>query len=304
MAKSKQSAGLGFAVIIALVVVAGATVAITQDWKTGQNSLVEGLKAQTGDPEAQYRKAISLLNQHGVIGADRQATEWLEKAAGGGHVPAMLKLGDIRNAGSSEADGDAAVAWYDKAAKAGNIEAMRKLGIAYAIGRGRNEPAPDKALPLFETAARAGDDEAKLHLGRMLVTTKRVDEGVTWLTRAGETGQVRAWYVLGDMYYQARNVKKDQERAFGYFARGAEGGEVEAQLLYSFMFLTGRSTKADKAEAYKWLLIADESKSQKTRSAMAYLEPRLSPAEMAEGKKRADAWKAANPRKVPKPAGS
>lgn len=290
-------AGKTHVAIVAIIALTGAAV-LMQGCTGERDAPVEAVKAEAGDSEAQYQAGLRALGQ----GNQAEGTQWLEKAAAAGHVQAMVKLGDIRNAAPGDADGDAAIAWYEKAANAGNIEAARKLGIAYATGRGRNEPDPAKALPPLETASNSGDAEAQLHLGQVLIVLKRYDEAITWLTTAGEGGQARAWYVLGEMYYQQQTVDQDIDKAFGYYGKGAEAGNDEAQLMYSFFYLTGRGTKKDKAEAYKWALIADEASSPKSRGAMKYLEPKLSDDDRTDGQQRADAWKAANPTKVPKPA--
>jgi TPR repeat protein len=282
--------------IVAVIMVAGVAV-LAQGCKGERKAPVEAVRAEADNPETQYQAGLKALGQ----GNQQDGAQWLEKAADAGHVQAMLKLGDIHSA-AGDADGDAAIAWYEKAANAGNIEATRKLGIAYATGLGRNEPDPAKALPPLETAAKADDAEAQLHLGQVLIQLSRYDEAITWLTKAGEAGQSRAWYLLGEMYYQQEIVKQDIAKAFGYYAKGAEAGNDEAQLMYSFFYLTARGTKRDKAEAYKWVLIADEAKTPKSRGALKYIEPKLSDDDKTEGQQRADAWKAANPTKVPKPA--
>lgn len=295
MAK-KLSDGLGLSVaIVAFTLVASAGV-LMQGCTGERSGPVEAVESEAGGPEVDYRAGLQALSQ----GNQTQGVQRLEKAAEAGHAQAMLKLGDIRNADAGDANGDAAIAWYGKAANVGNIEAARKLGIAHATGLGRNEPDPAKALPPLETAAKAGDAEAQLHLGQVLIVLKRYEEAITWLTRAGGAGQARAWYLLGEMYYQQQTVKQDIEKAFGYYGKGAEAGNDEAQLMYSFFYLTGRGTRKDKAEAYKWALIADEASSPKSRGALKFLEPKLSDADKTEGKARAEAWRAANPTKVPK----
>ncbi|ESQ93582.1 hypothetical protein ABAC460_00505 [Asticcacaulis sp. AC460] len=289
-------AGKTHVAVVAVIVVACAA-GLLQGCTDERNGPVEAVKAEAGGPEVDYQAGLQALGQ----GNQTEGIQRLEKAAQAGHALAMLKLGDIRNADAGDADGDAAIAWYEKAASAGNIEATRKLGIAYATGRGRNEPDPAKALPPLEIAAKASDPEAQLYLGQVLIALTRYEEAITWLTRAGEAGQARAWYVLGEMYYQQQTVDQDIDKAFGYYGKGAEAGNNEAQLMYSFFYLTGRGTKKDKAEAYKWALIADQASSPKSRGALKYLEPKLSDNDKADGQQRADAWKAANPTKVPKP---
>ncbi|MBW8881636.1 MAG: sel1 repeat family protein [Asticcacaulis sp.] len=281
---------MGVAVLIAVVIVGGAAFALTQDFKTGHNRVVDYGQAVNGDSEAQYRQALKLQHSN-VLGDSDKAEAWFEKAANGGNVKAMMALGDIHNAGASEADGDQAVSWYEKAARAGNFEAMRKLGIAYSIGRGRMDPDPTKALPLFEAAAKGGDVVAQRLYGEALLARLKFDEGESWLIKAADNGDVPAAAILGNAYYGGVKPMKDLDKAVIWLGKAAEGGDTASQLTYSYMYYDGHGVKKDGAEAYKWLDIAGDSGKPDVRSAMAFLVDRISDEEIAEGKRRAAEWR-------------
>ena len=285
MKKKSGSKGV-FVTLIVLLVVAGGIFAASHNWKTGENAIVQQIQAQTGDPEALY--------QLGLKAQGDKAIEWFEKAAAKGHVKAMLALGDHYDTLTTEEAGDKAIGWYQKASDAGSLEAKRTLAADIGIGRGKGEPDIQRADTLMSEAAAAGDGMAQLIFGRNLAGAGNYEEAEIWLLKAAAQDVKGSSAALGNLYYNHYSRLKDDAKALQWLGRAAEEGDTRSQLDYSYMFYSGRGVAQDRAEAYKWLLLADP-KREDVDSALEWLKPQLKAEEVAEGEKRAGAWKAAHP---------
>ncbi len=293
--KKKSNSNVLIAGVITVVVVGGGILAAAQDWKSGRNSLLDYGRAEMGDANLQYDLGVRAQTSKAPGEGPKKAADWFEKSAKGGNVKAMLALGDLYNAQPDEASGDMAVKWYRQASDAGNMEATAKLGAAYDIGRGTLAPDRSKSRPLFEKAARAGDPLGEVLFGSVLLQEGNLKEAETWLLKASKDGNVQADGTLGNLYYDAYSPLKNMDKAFYHYSRACNGGIWPVMLNFAYMHLNGISTKKDPAEAYKWILLAADMEPRGMRTALAYLRQNLSPAELAEGEKRAAAWRAAHP---------
>jgi len=294
--KKKSGGNAVVVVAAAVVVVVGGVFAIAQDWKTGRNGLVDYARAEMGDAELQYQFGQKELRNTSVAADTEKARVWFEKSAKNGYVPAMMTLGDTYNKSSAKRDGDAACHWYEEAAKKGNAEGMRNIGICHQIGRGSLAPDDRPATEWFRKAAEKGDLPAHGLLAARLFRQGKDAEALEWLDKADAAGSLEATEMLGDYYYSPYTPNRDVDKAFGYFAKAAEGGITGAQRSYSYCFFAGRGTAKDGAEAYKWAVIAQKSGDKDAVTAINFLKPQLSAAQIAEGEKRADAWLASRKR--------
>lgn len=287
----KKSGGNAVVFVTATVIVAGGLVlAFAQDWKTGRNGLIDYARAEMGDAKLQYEFGQKELKDKTLTASPEKARIWFEKSANNGYVPAMMTLGDMYNTSAAKRDGDAACHWYEEAAKKGHAEAMRNIGMCHQIGRGSVMPNEKTANEWFRKAAEKGDLPAHSALAANLLNSGEDAEGLKWLNKADAAGSADATNLLGDYYYNPNNPARDLNKAFGYFGRAAEQGNTRAQRSYSFCFFAGRGTAKDGAEAYKWALIAHKSGDKDAQPAINFLKPQLTPAQIAEGEKRADAW--------------
>ncbi|MFC5768416.1 tetratricopeptide repeat protein [Thauera sinica] len=117
--------------------------------------------AQTGDPEAQYRLARSMLydSSRGRTGA-AEAVDWLRRAAESGHTGAMVQLGKLYRTGLGVLQNfDLTLAWLRKAADGGDAEGMLELGRMYRSGTGVKQDLVE-AYVWFNRAAAALHTEA------------------------------------------------------------------------------------------------------------------------------------------------
>ena len=303
--KKKSNNNILIAGVITVIIVGGGILAATQDWKSGRNGLVDYARAEMGDAGLQYELGVKARDSKAPGEGPEKAAKWFEKSAAAGNVQAMLALGDLYNAQSDEASGDAAVKWYRKASDAGNMDATVRLGEAYDMGRGSLVPDRHKSRPLFEKAAKAGNPEGENLFGSVLLQEsafgdaaareKKLKEAETWLLRASKDGNAQADGTLGNIYYDTHSPLKDMDKAFYHYSRACNGGMWPVMLNLAYMHLNGVSTKKDPAEAYKWILLEADMQPREMRTALAFLRAELSPAELADGVKRAAAWRKAHP---------
>ena len=95
------------------------------------------IKAENGDPQAQYDLGFVYLNGMGVPQNPAAAVKLLTMAANQGHIDAQIQLGQCYEEGLGvEKDAFQAAPWYEKAANQGDAAAQTYLGMCYTEGRG------------------------------------------------------------------------------------------------------------------------------------------------------------------------
>jgi len=82
----------------------------------------------------------------------------------------------------------------------------------------------------------------------------------------------------------------DRTAAAELYRQAAEAGHIEAQFHLAALYLRGDGVPRDRAEAYKWASLAYE-KNVTLGPSLEAIEAALKPGEIAEGKRRANAWK-------------
>lgn len=87
-------------------------------------------QAEQGDAHAQAKLAsLYLLGRDGFEKDDKQAAEWMEKAANQGLVDAQVVMGAMYDKGQGVVgDRDKATQWYEKAAAKGHGTSLAILG--------------------------------------------------------------------------------------------------------------------------------------------------------------------------------
>ncbi|HEY9194038.1 MAG TPA: tetratricopeptide repeat protein [Methyloversatilis sp.] len=122
----------------------------------------ERVRAETGDPEAQYDYGM-LLSQGGTgERADLvEAVKWLEKSAVQGNARAQYELALALKLGRGTLqDYSAAAQWFAKAANQGHVSAQYHMGRLYRIGEGVTQDLV-RAYAWFNRAAAQGHGAAR-----------------------------------------------------------------------------------------------------------------------------------------------
>jgi TPR repeat protein len=149
---------------------------------------------------------------------------------------------------------------FEKAAAKGSGEAQRRLGFMYYHGEGVAQDNK-RAVALFEGAVQAGDVESASNLARM--------------------------------YEFGMGVELDEIRATTWYRKAAEMGEPAAQFSTSVMYYKGQGVARDRVEAAMWWTLAmghGGAFAESIRIGVESAEAKLTPEEIAEGRRRAAEW--------------
>jgi TPR repeat protein len=214
--------------------------------------------------EAQYQLGLKYARGAGVTRDDALAATLFRKAAEQGHADAQAALGFAYHLGRGVPQSDAeAVTWLRKAAEQGFAHAENNLGIMYARGRGVRQ------------------DFA---------------EAVKWYRKAAEQGSQEAQTSLGELCANGDGTPKDPAEAVKWFRKAAEQGYAEAQTNLGRMYASGRGVSRDTVEAYMWFSLSTTEGNGEAQSSLSELAKRMTPAQIAEGGRRANAWLAQHAR--------
>lgn len=156
-----------------------------------------------------------------------------------------------------------ALSAFQRAATTGNAEARRRLGFMYYHGEGLAQDN-NRAVLLFEEAAEAGDIPSAFNLGKMY------EYGIT--------------------------VKQNDNRAAAWYRKAAEMGDPSSQFESSVMYYQGRGVPQDRVEAAMWWTLAMSAGgelAERWRPSVESAAGKLTPEEIAEGKRRAAEWRKA-----------
>ena len=124
------------------------------------------MKAEKGDPSAQFITGVNFENGLGVGEDLVQAVVWYRKAADKGHAEAQTTLGHLYNVGAVVArDVATAASWWRKAAEQGNHKAQAYLGYCYHEGKGVAKD--DIEAYAFWSLARINNREANTELSNL-----------------------------------------------------------------------------------------------------------------------------------------
>ena len=227
------------------------------------------IAAEQGDPVAQNTYG-NTLNEQGYDG-----TDWLEKAAAQGFVPAMEALGDHYH-DEENSDPDQARDWYQKAAEAGSARAAWKLGdllqaeqpeqardwyqkaaaggelhAALRLGDHYRDSDPAKARTYYQAATALGEAEAHYKLAELLrqsePKTAREHYRKAALTNYDRTkSDAKAATALGDIYRHGENVPQNLTEAYSWYSRAAT---IPAEMALATMYENGEGVEADPVRA-------------------------------------------------------
>lgn len=176
------------------------------------------VRAEDGDPDAQYKVAV-YLRHHG--GSKRDMRRYLEDAAEQGHPEACGLLGkDLL--GGTPAEAARGVEYLRNAADCNVIPAMRLLGACYAEGRGVPQD-PAQAERYYLKAAERGGPGMKLDMAVRYAVGDGVAESQTkamaWVQRAQDGGLRNAQQQFEG---QVKSRKQEQERLAAQRAKDRE----------------------------------------------------------------------------------
>lgn len=215
-------------------------------------------RAEAGEAQAQFLLGMRQLQGRGTKRDLVSAARWLGKAADQGHEQAQEVLTQVLDARFAKpGDVKALVKIYKERAETGDAVASTKLGLIYRDGIG------------------VSTDDAK---------------ALRWLRAGAEKGDVEGAAALGSMYDEGRGVPRDRAEAAVWFRKAAERGHAGAQFALGSMLVHGDGVPKDVPDGLMWLELCRGSE-HSARYLLFRLEGELDPAQMAEGRQRANAWR-------------
>ena len=154
-----------------------------------------------------------------------------------------------------------------------------------------------KAIRSFQGAAAKGNLEAQRRLGFMYYHGEGLVQddkrAVTLFEKAAESGDIQSAFNLAKMYQYGMSVPQDDRRAATWYLKGAELGDPAAQFESSVTYYKGLGVPQDRIEAAKWWTLAlmkGGEFAERIRPSVESAEGKLTPEEIAEGRRRAAEW--------------
>jgi len=104
-------------------------------------------------------------------------------------------------------------------------------------------------------------------------------------------GDRNAQYMIGEIYFQGKEVPTNYKTAFEWMTKAARQGDKNAQNSLGFDYFNGWGTNKDCVLAYMWWSLSIVNNEEPiTRSNLKNLEQELSPADLARAQKMASEW--------------
>ena len=230
------------------------------------------LKANEGDPIAQFCLGFMYKNGLGVPATAEKAEEWYTKAAEQDYPAAQNNLGVMYVRRYEESEGndlkilETAERWFQKAAEQGCPAAQHNLGV---IINGQIR------LEWWSQAAAQGYAPSQRELGNLYYRGNDVDqdftEAVRWYSKAAEQNDPMAQSNLGSCYFYGRGVKEDLKEAVRWYRRAAEQGYDGGQFKLAYAYHLGKGVDKNEAEAVRWYRKAAEQRNLDAQNNLAVL---------------------------------
>ncbi len=224
--------------------------------------------AERGDVLAQFNLGVLALQGQGGL-TPSQAEPFFEAAAQSGHGPAQLSLADLA---VDRQDWSRARDWYQRAASGGDPRAQFMAGRIADDGlAGPSDRSA--AADWYEKAAEQDFPPAQLALGRMLVEQGNTAQGIVWLERAAQAGQVPAKFDLGLLLSMGEGLAKDLPAARAWYLRGAQDGDAMAMRNLSLMQARGQGGAQSYRTALAWAILAGDAGADLAEALRAVMSP-------------------------------
>ena len=151
---------------------------------------------------------------------------------------------------------EASLPWFEKAFSGGMILAGRNYCHYYEHGRGDLiPPEPEKEVPIMCRGAELGYPEWMYAYAHYLHYTEEKDkEALSWALKAAEAGHLWSWHIVGDLYWDGKDVEHNQSYSIECYEKTAGyGNDSYACRQLGRMYFNGWGTAVDYARAVQWL---------------------------------------------------
>ena len=172
----------------------------------------------------------------------QKAAEYWQKAADLGNAYAMSRLGDLYLYGSSgilPINSDKACELYKASAQLGYVGAMKTMGYEYLYGDNGIPHDSNEGIMWLKKAAEAGDIESMINLAKEYQKGENIGKNLMnfkkWLLKAADLGSKDAYYYLG----KQQEDEGDIYSAIKFYEAGEEWNTL------GNLFLVGKKVPKD-----------------------------------------------------------
>jgi TPR repeat protein len=152
-------------------------------------------------------------------------------------------------------------------------------------------PGSEEAL---QRRAESGDLPAQMAMAQACFAAQppRTDEGMRWLLKAAEQGDDQAQFNYARNLLKLRGEDAANETV-NWLNQSAAQGNDDAQYWLGLILYEGKLASQDKVAAGQWIYLAADQNHVEARHLLKELQLFLTAGELAEARKRADAFKPA-----------
>ena len=131
-------------------------------------------------------------------------------------------------------------------------------------------------LPLFGAfcltlSAQDVDGTRELALGDQCYEQKKYQEAFEHYTKASETGNAQAQYLVGSAYYTGEGTYRDYASAVTWFKRAAKKNHAKAQYNLAYCYMYGRGVPRNYDRAYELLMQSAQNQLAEAQFTLAEL---------------------------------
>ena len=108
--------------------------------------------------------------------------------------------------------------------------------------------------------------------------------------KRAQQGAANAQYQLGRAYEKGDSVARNYQQAETWYRKAADQGYGPAQHSLGSMYMLGKGVTMNPVSAYVWLSLAANNNVTSGQQAIDYLVDTLTPAQLADAKRRVAKW--------------
>lgn len=217
---------------------------------------------KNGNEIAEYSMGFIFYNGIGQDESEKEAFQWIMKAAEYGLPAALNDMGRYYESGSENSnDINEAVKYYKLAADKGDIHGLFNLGSCYEMGKGVKQDNRE-AFKYYQIMASKDNAVGQYLVGVCFINgigvEKDLEVGVNYISKAAEKEFHIAQDLLGRAYQEGIIINQDFKEAIRYFRLAADQDLPEAIYHLGVCYERGVGTGKDIKEAIKYYKTAAE----------------------------------------------
>ena len=235
--------------------------------------------ANNGDFRSQYYVGYLYLNGLGVSQDTREAVRYLKESSSQNYDMAQALLAFLYEEGHAvPQDKSKAMELYKLAAAQNNASANLNLGVMYYNGS-NVEKDHRVALEYFKKVPLEEKPIVARYIGDIYLNNadlKDYKNALFYYSAAATTGDLDAFFALGEIHRKGLGVPKSVTKALPYYKYAASKGYAPAQYMLGIIFANGDGVTRDVGKAYAWISFAAEQKFINAEKAMDQLSSSMS----------------------------